>query len=73
MDTKDLEADRALIDALGGTSKLAAKLGISAQVVTNWKTRGIPARVKLDWPDLFLPDMKWNGSERRRQPAAKVE
>jgi DNA-binding transcriptional regulator YdaS (Cro superfamily) len=31
------------VDASGGTSKLAAKLGVSQPVVSNWKKRGVPA------------------------------
>ncbi len=29
-----------MIDLLGGTVKAAQKLGVSPQVVTNWKARG---------------------------------
>jgi len=25
-----------------------------AQRVQNWKKRGIPAQVKLDWPEIFM-------------------
>lgn len=56
------EPDFSLIQALGGPSKLAAKLGLShpgsVQRVSNWQFRGIPAQVKLDRPDLFLPHLK---------------
>lgn len=51
-------SDRDLIEALGGASRVAKLLGYEkcrgAQRVTNWKRRGIPARVKLSRPDLFL-------------------
>ena len=30
------------IDALGGTGKVAQMFGLSYQVVTNWKVRGLP-------------------------------
>lgn len=52
-----IEDDKKLIDDLGGPTKLAEKLGpreFSPQRVGNWKTRGIPAKVKVDHPDLFL-------------------
>lgn len=52
---KDIAADKALIEELGGTTKLAGQLGVSAQVVSNWKARGIPPGIKLKWPHLFLP------------------
>lgn len=48
--------DARLIDALGGPAKLAALLGFDrggVQRVHNWRTRGIPAKVKLARPDLF--------------------
>jgi hypothetical protein len=50
--------DKALIESLGGPTKLAERLGfpkeIGAQRVSNWITRGIPYRVKVEHPDLFL-------------------
>jgi len=33
--------DRAA-DALGGTAKLAAALGVTVQAISNWKERGVP-------------------------------
>ena len=49
--------DKELIDALGGATKVAALLGYGkgqgVQRVHNWRTRGIPPRVKLERPDLF--------------------
>jgi len=47
-----------LIDALGGPTRVAELLGIkdkpgAVQRVGNWRTRGIPARVLLDHPDVF--------------------
>lgn len=51
-------SDSELIDILGGPTRLAERLGYQkaggVQRVQNWKSRGIPARVKLDHPDLFL-------------------
>jgi hypothetical protein len=50
--------DKQRIESLGGPAKLAKLLGFKkiggVQRVQNWITRGIPARVKLDHPDLFL-------------------
>lgn len=50
--------DRELIERHGGSAKLARKLNMtkqgSVQRVNNWKTRGIPPKVKLDHPELFL-------------------
>ena len=31
------------IEAVGGPSKLAAAIGVTPQVVTNWRSRGVPA------------------------------
>ena len=51
-------SDSDLIDLLGGPARLAARLGFEksggVQRVHNWRIRGIPARVKLQHPDLFL-------------------
>lgn len=49
--------DAKLIEALGGPAKLAGILGYDkggVQRVHNWISRGIPPRVKLERPDLFL-------------------
>jgi hypothetical protein len=57
-----LQADRELIQLLGGPTKLAELLGYKkpggVQRVQNWKDRGIPASVKLCRPDLFLRHLK---------------
>lgn len=49
--------DKKLIDDLGGPATVAEMLGYTkhggVQRVTNWCTRGIPAKVKLERPDLF--------------------
>lgn len=44
---------------LGGPAKVAERLGYDkadggVQRVHNWVTRGIPAKVKVERPDLFL-------------------
>jgi hypothetical protein len=53
--------DSDLIESLGGPAKVCELLSIpkhgGIQRVQNWKVRGIPARVKLERPDLFLPAM----------------
>lgn len=50
--------DRDLIMKHGGPAALAELLKFrkpgGVQRVQNWMTRGIPAKVKLDHPDLFL-------------------
>lgn len=40
--------DRELIEKHGGTKAFAKLLDVSVQRVTNWKRRGIPAKVKLE-------------------------
>jgi len=47
-----------LIDALGGPALLAERLGFDparggTQRVHNWRTRGIPAAVRLAHPEIF--------------------
>lgn len=51
--------DPDLIRALGGPTKVAELLGYDkakggVQRVQNWIERGIPAKVKLDHPHIFL-------------------
>lgn len=63
MDTNDttLHPDWQIIERLGGASEVARLLGYpdkgGVQRVHNWKTRGIPAEVKIQRPDLFLTDL----------------
>ena len=50
--------DSQLIERLGGPARVAELLGYDkrsggVQRVHNWRSRGIPARVKLERPDLF--------------------
>lgn len=60
MDTQNaLERDRELIRALGGPAKVARLLKLDTrsggiQRVQNWLSRGIPAKVKIDYPQHFL-------------------
>ncbi len=50
--------DKQLIKQLGGPIKVAKMLGYEkkggTQRVHNWITRGIPPRVKLQFPEIFL-------------------
>lgn len=42
-----------IINALGGTSKVAKLLGLTPPAVQAWKKRGIPPRIQLDHPKLI--------------------
>lgn len=46
--------DKLIIENLGGATKVAELLKIKVQRVQNWKDRGIPSRMKLEYPHLFL-------------------
>lgn len=50
--------DVELIDHYGGPARLAEKLGWherrAVQRIHNWRSRGIPAAVKLKFPNIFL-------------------
>lgn len=46
--------DSVLIDRLGGVAVLAKRMKTSIQRVQNWKQRGIPPKVKLEHPEIFL-------------------
>jgi hypothetical protein len=55
--------DKELIAELGGATKVAEMLDLDktsggVQRVHNWIERGIPAKVKLARPDLFLRNFK---------------
>ena len=49
-----MSEDKKLIESLRGPSRVADLLGVSPQRVCNWKTRGIPPKVKVAYPHLFL-------------------
>ncbi|MDR6394654.1 hypothetical protein [Herbaspirillum seropedicae] len=54
--------DQELILKHGGPSAVAKLLGYDekrggTQRVQNWMTRGIPAQVKVDHPELFMPGL----------------
>lgn len=64
--------DRKLIEDLGGPTKVAELLNYpkqgGAQRVQNWMTRGIPAKVKVEHPELFMPDQpKTKGKSKASQ------
>lgn len=68
--------DAQLIKDLGGPAVLARKLGYDTdnggvQRVQNWLTRGIPPKVKLERPDLFLQSQVAQASPPT-QPADSV-
>ncbi|OLF40808.1 hypothetical protein [Psychrobacter sp. Rd 27.2] len=46
--------DKELIMKLGGVVVVAEYLGVTYQCVFNWLSRGIPPKVKLDYPEVFL-------------------
>ncbi len=54
-------SDAELIEQLGGPAKVCELLQLpkfpGVQRVSNWKKRGIPPAVKLQFPALFLPGM----------------
>lgn len=60
--------DKTRIEELGGPAKVAELLGYEkaggVQRVQNWVTRGIPAKVKIDHPDLFLRSTKRRPQKR---------
>lgn len=59
----DKSNDTELIKSLGGATTVAKLLGYDlkkggAQRVQNWFTRGIPPKVKVERPDLFMRFLK---------------
>lgn len=64
--------DAEIIEQLGGSTALAKKLGLKtpdgARRVHNWKTRGIPAEVRLNFPRVF----KLAKAIKRGDPAPKT-
>lgn len=58
MDTQ-IALDAKLIEQLGGPAKVADLLGFDkasggVQRVHNWTTRGIPSKVKVKYPHIFM-------------------
>lgn len=68
-----MNTDKELIDALGGPAKVVELLGLSGvpgqvQRVHNWKSRGIPALVRLNHPDVF----PYSGKEHQMHDTKEV-
>lgn len=67
-----MTTDRERIRLLGGPAKLAKLLKFDnrggVQRVHNWMARGIPARVKLDHPEIFLRDIPGAPVDRHDEP-----
>lgn len=57
-----MQSDKELIETLGGAAKVAELLGYDkqggVQRVHNWLSRGIPPKVKLEYPRIFLSALK---------------
>jgi hypothetical protein len=57
---KSMKTDEEIIKSLGGPAKVAELLGYEkdggTQRVHNWIARGIPSHVKVERPDLFMPN-----------------
>jgi hypothetical protein len=65
-----MHTDAQLIEDLGGSAKVASLLGYDTksggvQRVDNWKRRGIPPRVKLDHPHVFLAQLRGEQAGQR--------
>jgi hypothetical protein len=57
--SEQITADKALLESLGGAVAVCGKLGLekspgNVSRVSNWMTRGIPSKVKVERPDLFM-------------------
>ena len=55
-----MKSDTEILNDLGGASKVAELIGFDkkaggVQRVHNWYERGIPAQIKLDFPNFFIP------------------
>lgn len=63
------KTDQQIIKDLGGPTKLARMLGYTkkggSQRVQNWLYRGIPAHVKIKFPEFFMPD-RVSGIDNRK-------
>jgi hypothetical protein len=60
------KTDKEILDDLGGSTAVAKLLGYDltkggAQKVNNWYKRGIPAKVKVEHPEIFLGQRKNSG------------
>lgn len=65
--------DKELIQALGGPTTVAKKLGLDGKKgvcrVANWMRRGIPAKVKLDHLGIFIQPLQQKPREEKTAPA----
>lgn len=57
-----MKSDKEIIEDLGGPAKVAEMLKYDksrggVQRVNNWMSRGIPASVKIEHPDIFLKSL----------------
>ena len=52
-------SDAEKIERLGGTACLAKLLKINMSNVTNWKRRGIPYKMIVTRPDVFVDRLKY--------------
>ncbi|WP_347472736.1 hypothetical protein ABEF81_08790 [Acinetobacter thermotolerans] len=57
-----ISPDWKLVEELGGATKVASLLKFKVQRVQNWKTRDIPAAIKLKYPKLFLKPQEKTGN-----------
>ena len=51
---KRVSEDKRLLQSIGSYAEIGRITGNSPQCVFNWTKHGIPARIKLKYPDLFL-------------------
>lgn len=69
-----MSEDKQLIESLGGPAKVAELLGYEkqggVQRVHNWMTRGIPSKVKVEHPDIFLRAANHAGNQTTDDEAA---
>lgn len=65
-----MKTDKEIIQELGGVKKLVEMLGLGYggyQRVANWQTRGIPAAIKLEHMDIFMPYLKIDKKDTNSQ------
>lgn len=64
---------KALIESLGGATKLAERLGYDkqggVQRVQNWTVRGVPPKVQLAHPEIFFRPAEAAALRRDTDPA----
>lgn len=61
---KRVSEDKRLLQSIGSYAEIGRITGNSPQCVFNWTKRGIPARIKLKYPDLFLNSKKSDVGKR---------